>query len=160
MNKATDKLPPLPKGYTRTYSQVFDAAGRVVLSKWWMTASYRDALKRETAIKGQRMAVARAARAAARQPNEVREAISGRLCGDCQKVAVDYKRTYCGKCSAARKREADRQAQRRKRGLDVRNPVFSPFQTEALTYAVLSDGCPDPQNARFLTNTPLNEEAL
>jgi hypothetical protein len=123
---------------TRTYSQVFNPEGKVVLSKWWMTASCRDAYNKEVRAKEERMAAARAAKAAARV--EEVQAISGRLCADCKKVAVDYRKTYCGKCAHARHLKAKRESIRQKRGSGVDNPVFSPLQAEALTKQVLSDG--------------------
>jgi hypothetical protein len=144
-NPTAGKLPRLPKGYSRSYSQVFDAEGKAVFSKWWMTASCRDAFIREHDIKAARLELARAAKAAARAAEET-EPVSGRLCKGCRKVAVDFRKNYCGKCAADSKRKANRVAQRRKRGGDVRNPVLGALQAEALTEQVLSDRCPDLQH--------------
>ena len=57
-----------------------------------------------------------------------------RLCRDCRKVYVNRNQLYCGKCSAARKREANRVSQRKRRS-DVRKVGFSPIRAEALTSA-------------------------
>ena len=53
---STAKLQPLPKGYRRTYSQVFDPEGGVCLSKWHTTQSCADAYARQEQNKVARFA--------------------------------------------------------------------------------------------------------
>jgi len=67
------QLPELPEGYARSYAHVFSPDGRVVISKWWMTASCRDAYAREEAKKKDRFAVLNAARKAQAAPNAISE---------------------------------------------------------------------------------------
>ena len=54
------KLPPLPKGYSRTYSQVFESDNRVCFSKWHTRQSCADAYAREEQSKAARFAALKA----------------------------------------------------------------------------------------------------
>jgi hypothetical protein len=67
------QLPELPEGYALSYAHVFNPDGRVVTSKWWMTASCRDAYAREEAKKKERFAVLNASRKAQAAPNAIRD---------------------------------------------------------------------------------------
>lgn len=124
LNANQQRLPALPKGFKRTHSQVFDSEGRVVLSKWWATASCRDAFQREEQAKITRMAAARPAREAIRalsfneQPQHDFEA--RRLClgpGDERggdgfrkcRVQVFGKQKRCEKCRCKRETAGRRQ---------------------------------------------------
>lgn len=108
------KLPSLP-GLRRTYSQVFDANGNVVLSRWWATASCRDAFARDAQAKVERMTAARAQRKA--YPRQ--HCMTGR--GDdlgkekmCRRFAAPESQ-YCKACSRTRKRQQTASVMRKDR---------------------------------------------
>ena len=138
----TAELPPLPRGYTRSYAYVFDPQGEVVISKWWATASCKDAFAREEQKKLDRLA---AIKPPQRKTNNYpkQRCMTGRG-GDlgretmCRAFAEDGRR-YCKACSKSRNRRQTSLAVRKTRA-SVRKTGFSPVGAEALKSAYSESG--------------------
>ena len=134
---STAKLQPLPKGYRRTYSQVFDPEGKVCLSKWHTTQSCADAYARQEQDKVVRFAALaekskaiRAGKAAMRNG----EGTARFMCFTCRRVHVTGARQLCEKCANKADLVRRRKLYADSKGLD--SPFFenSPLRAEALTH--------------------------
>ena len=121
-----------------TYSQAIDMdTGLPVLSKWWMTGSCDDALRRENQWRLEALAKARAVRSAMKAAKAGQEQATPkeikRVCLRCRRIEMRGKQQYCEKCYAKRRNET-------RRGSEVAEIANSPIGAEALIKAEFEGG--------------------